>query len=76
MAYLWGDPRMGLRTSNLENIPTYCGRQQLLQKSLVHLVSLDVFSSVFVWYLGVSDTGMDLLYVSHYCHFRMKTRKK
>lgn len=49
MAYLWGDPRMGLRISNHENIPTYCVRQKLLQQSLVHLVSLGVFFSVFVY---------------------------
>lgn len=61
MAHLWGDPRIGLRTSSHESVPTCHVRQQPLQKSIVLscLVSLDVVSSMFVCYLGVSDTGMD-----------------
>lgn len=46
MAYLWSDPRIDLRTSNRESVPTCSVRQQLLQKSIVlsHQVSLDVVS--------------------------------
>lgn len=53
MAYPWSDPRIGLRTSNHESVPTCHVRQQLLHKSIVlsHLVSLDVVSFLLCLYV-------------------------